>query len=379
MRSMRYDARAVARSLLLNDVDRAWLAEDLVCVRFDQGRYAGQCQWMQRTKVYLDAPVLTAEEGMRLPADTPVIALHPNYTPMWSATLSTDRSADKVYLNFYDGDDAYQTWDNVVLPRHPSHDTWEAQPGCWACKDIHAGRYIHGNMIAYHRGGEPVPGVSDQDDPSTAAPQQQQQQRQQRQQQVESSPKHSDAKPEIRARSGTLMGRVGMVRLNVARFVRNCSTASGADLHAQPAGTREGGTSAGVVRGSSGGRGGGVEGDDDAVLLRRRLAEEEAAAAELDGGKIVVYTSGVVARAEERETCARVLALLRDGEHVEVEERDVAASAAFARELLARCGVCCSVPQVFVNGRHIGNGATLDAMAQTGKLQTLLSTIPRTA
>jgi glutaredoxin 3 len=69
--------------------------------------------------------------------------------------------------------------------------------------------------------------------------------------------------------------------------------------------------------------------------------------------------------------CARARGLLnRKG--VAVEEIDVEADSAKREEMLQRAGGRTSVPQIFIDGVHVGGSDDLAALDRAGKLDPLL-------
>ncbi len=69
--------------------------------------------------------------------------------------------------------------------------------------------------------------------------------------------------------------------------------------------------------------------------------------------------------------CARARTLLGD-KGVAFEEIDVDTVAGARAEMIARSG-CTAVPQIFINGRHIGGAEELQALDDAGGLDPLLS------
>ncbi len=70
--------------------------------------------------------------------------------------------------------------------------------------------------------------------------------------------------------------------------------------------------------------------------------------------------------------CARAKALL-DGKGAEYDERDVMMDDKARAEMRARANRT-SVPQIFINGEHIGGSDELAALEEDGKLDPLLAT-----
>jgi glutaredoxin 3 len=70
--------------------------------------------------------------------------------------------------------------------------------------------------------------------------------------------------------------------------------------------------------------------------------------------------------------CARAKRLL-DSKGVSYEEFEVTGGGAKKAEMVERAGGRTTVPQVFIDGRHIGGSDDLAALEQEGKLDPLLS------
>lgn len=69
--------------------------------------------------------------------------------------------------------------------------------------------------------------------------------------------------------------------------------------------------------------------------------------------------------------CHRAKALL-DGKGVAYDEIDLMLQPKRRAEMIERSGGRTSVPQVFVDGQHIGNGEELQALEANGGLDALL-------
>ena len=69
--------------------------------------------------------------------------------------------------------------------------------------------------------------------------------------------------------------------------------------------------------------------------------------------------------------CRRAKALLRD-RGVEFHEIDVSWEPVTEGQMIERAGGAYTVPQVFIDGRHIGGGDELTALDATGELDRLL-------
>ena len=81
--------------------------------------------------------------------------------------------------------------------------------------------------------------------------------------------------------------------------------------------------------------------------------------------KVEIYTSPFCGY------CFRAKRLL-DSKGVSFEEFDVMMDAAKKREMVERAGGRSTVPQIFIDGRHIGGCDELHALDRAGKLDPLL-------
>jgi len=70
--------------------------------------------------------------------------------------------------------------------------------------------------------------------------------------------------------------------------------------------------------------------------------------------------------------CSRALALLR-GKGVEIEEYDITMDSAKRSEMIERSSGRMTVPQVFINGQHIGGSDDLAALDAKAGLDPLLA------
>lgn len=70
--------------------------------------------------------------------------------------------------------------------------------------------------------------------------------------------------------------------------------------------------------------------------------------------------------------CARALALLRD-KGVEAEDIDITMDSAKRQEMIGRANGRTTVPQVFIDGQHIGGSDDLAALDARGGLDPLLA------
>jgi glutaredoxin 3 len=70
--------------------------------------------------------------------------------------------------------------------------------------------------------------------------------------------------------------------------------------------------------------------------------------------------------------CARAKALL-GAKKVEFEEYDVGGDAAKRQEMLGRANGRHTVPQIFIDGRHVGGSDDLAALDRGGRLDPMLA------
>ena len=82
--------------------------------------------------------------------------------------------------------------------------------------------------------------------------------------------------------------------------------------------------------------------------------------------KIEIYTKAFC------PYCTRALRLL-DAKGVEVEEFDISMGGPKRAEMLDRAGGRSTVPQIFIDGKHIGGSDDLAALDREGKLDPLLT------
>lgn len=69
--------------------------------------------------------------------------------------------------------------------------------------------------------------------------------------------------------------------------------------------------------------------------------------------------------------CARAKSLL-DGKGVNYNEMEISMDPAAREEMLGRANGRTTVPQIFIDGRHIGGSDDLAALESAGKLDALL-------
>ena len=70
--------------------------------------------------------------------------------------------------------------------------------------------------------------------------------------------------------------------------------------------------------------------------------------------------------------CARAKALL-DGKGVQYAETDVSGGGADREKMLSRANGRTTVPQIFIDGRHIGGSDDLATLDRQGQLDTMLA------
>lgn len=81
---------------------------------------------------------------------------------------------------------------------------------------------------------------------------------------------------------------------------------------------------------------------------------------------IVIYTTPVC------PYCVRAKDLLKRKGHTNWKEIDVSVSAELRDEMMKKSGGKRSVPQIFINGNHVGGSDDLYALESAGKLDALL-------
>jgi glutaredoxin 3 len=81
--------------------------------------------------------------------------------------------------------------------------------------------------------------------------------------------------------------------------------------------------------------------------------------------KITIYTSAFCGY------CWRAKALLK-AKGLEYQEFDVIANPSRRDEMIERAHGRSTVPQIFIDGRHVGGSEDLDRLDQTGELDRLL-------
>ncbi len=69
--------------------------------------------------------------------------------------------------------------------------------------------------------------------------------------------------------------------------------------------------------------------------------------------------------------CARAMNLLASKD-VAVEETDIGMNTAKRGEMIERAGGRTTVPQIFIDGKHVGGSDDLAALERAGKLDALL-------
>ncbi|CAH0560347.1 unnamed protein product [Brassicogethes aeneus] len=99
---------------------------------------------------------------------------------------------------------------------------------------------------------------------------------------------------------------------------------------------------------------------------------------EKEAGKVVVYTTTMGILRNTYQACMKVKQILRTL-LVKFEERDVFMSAEFQAEIQER--MHCDhilVPQVFVDGQHIGDAETIERLNESGELRRILKNFKST-
>ena len=82
--------------------------------------------------------------------------------------------------------------------------------------------------------------------------------------------------------------------------------------------------------------------------------------------RVEIYTKGFCSY------CARALRLLA-AKHVAVEEIDITMGGPDRATMIQRASGRTTVPQIFIDGRHIGGSDDLQALDAQGKLDVLLA------
>ncbi|EAT44895.1 AAEL003807-PA [Aedes aegypti] len=93
---------------------------------------------------------------------------------------------------------------------------------------------------------------------------------------------------------------------------------------------------------------------------------------EKDAGKVVVYTTSMGIVRETYTKCANVKQILRTL-LVKFEERDVFMSSDYQQEIKDRMqSEAIQVPQVFVEGQHVGDADCIERLNESGELRKML-------
>ncbi len=82
---------------------------------------------------------------------------------------------------------------------------------------------------------------------------------------------------------------------------------------------------------------------------------------------ITIYTTPVC------PYCVRAKELLKRKGYTQLKEIDVSVSAEVRDEMMKKSGGKRSVPQIFINGTHVGGSDDLYALDSAGKLDALLA------
>jgi len=83
--------------------------------------------------------------------------------------------------------------------------------------------------------------------------------------------------------------------------------------------------------------------------------------------KVVLYTTQVC------PYCNQAKALLKRKGVTEWEEIDVGQDPDLREEMVGKAGGCRTVPQIFINGQHVGGFDDLNGLEKKGELDGLLS------
>lgn len=130
---------------------------------------------------------------------------------------------------------------------------------------------------------------------------------------------------------GTTFGKMGMVRQNIAKFIKRAAGSTSSPYN-----------------------------------LRRKLEEEERSTASIEGWKVVIYTTSLGPSDLSCEKCQTVLKAFSDAS-LQYEERDIVAAPTFVKELMARMPGS-TPPQVFLNGKHLGSVEVILGLCDSGQL-----------
>jgi glutaredoxin 3 len=71
--------------------------------------------------------------------------------------------------------------------------------------------------------------------------------------------------------------------------------------------------------------------------------------------------------------CTRAKSLLKDKGYDEYQEIDISTDASIREEMMEKAGGRRTVPQIFINGTHVGGFDDMYAMDKEGKLDALLA------
>ncbi len=87
--------------------------------------------------------------------------------------------------------------------------------------------------------------------------------------------------------------------------------------------------------------------------------------------EIIIYTTPVC------PYCVRAKELLKRKGHGNYQEIDITKDPASMKDMLAKSGGRKTVPQIFINGQHVGGCDDLYALDSAGKLDGMLSKVFR--
>eukprot|EP00730_Choanoeca_flexa_P012122 TRINITY_DN3357_c0_g1_i1.p1 TRINITY_DN3357_c0_g1~~TRINITY_DN3357_c0_g1_i1.p1 ORF type:complete len:634 (+),score=127.20 TRINITY_DN3357_c0_g1_i1:93-1994(+) len=188
----------------------------------------------------------------------------------------------------------------------------------------------------------------------------------------------------IVSRRGTVVGRKGSIQDLRSRFANNSGSSSREQSPSQLVEGEDGFSSRrgsvllkkGVVGRFKGMFHRKAQDLNTPKSLSRILAEKEAAVGAKTGGKLVLYTTSGTTVRQTYVQCQMVLRVLQ-GHRFKYEERDVMLSKAFANEVKERCPDPTVLPQLFHNGKRLGDAATIEKMNENGTLAMVLKSVPK--
>uniref|UniRef100_A0A1A9WCH7 Glutaredoxin domain-containing protein n=1 Tax=Glossina brevipalpis TaxID=37001 RepID=A0A1A9WCH7_9MUSC len=106
--------------------------------------------------------------------------------------------------------------------------------------------------------------------------------------------------------------------------------------------------------------------------INKRILNAKINYKEKDSGKVVLYTTSMGIIRDTYAKCSNVKQILRTL-LVKFEERDVFMSLEYQQEIKERMhSDIIKVPQLFVEGQHIGDAETVERLNESGELRQLL-------